>query len=80
MNKPIYLGMSILDISKTLMYEFWYDYIKPQYQDKAKLSYQILTALLFILKLKVFMKTLLMMLKNSLTHLTIERMTKDHFQ
>ena len=37
MNKPIYLGMSILDISKTLMYEFWYDYIKPKYQDRAKL-------------------------------------------
>ena len=28
MNKPIYLGLSILEISKTLMYEFWYDYIK----------------------------------------------------
>ena len=28
MNKPIYLGMSILDTSKTLMYEFWYDYVK----------------------------------------------------
>ena len=39
MNKLIYLGMSILDISKTLMYEFWYDYIKPKYQDKAKLCY-----------------------------------------
>ena len=37
MNKPVYLGMSILDISKTLMYEFWYDYIKPKYQDRAKL-------------------------------------------
>ena len=39
MNKPVYLGMSILDISKTLMYEFWYDYIKPKYQDRAKLCY-----------------------------------------
>ena len=39
MNKPVYLGMSILDISKTLMYEFWYDYIKPKYKDKAKLCY-----------------------------------------
>ena len=35
MNKPIYLGQAILDISKTLMYEFWYDYIKPKYGDKA---------------------------------------------
>ena len=39
MNKPIYLGMSILDISKTWMYEFWYDYMKPKYQDRAKLCY-----------------------------------------
>ena len=39
MNKSVYLGMSILDISKTLMYEFWYDYIKPKYQNKSKLCY-----------------------------------------
>ena len=37
MNKPLYLGMSKLDISKTLMYKFWYDYIKPNYKDKAKI-------------------------------------------
>ena len=39
MNKPVYLGMSILDISKTLLYEFWYDYIKPKYKEEAKLCY-----------------------------------------
>ena len=39
MNKPVYLGMSTLDISKTLVYEFWYDYIKPKYKDNAKLCY-----------------------------------------
>ena len=39
MNKPVYLGMSILDISKTLTYEFWYDYVKPKYKEKAKLCY-----------------------------------------
>ena len=39
MNKPIYLGRLILDISKTAMYKFWYDYFKPKYGDKAKLCY-----------------------------------------
>ena len=39
MNKPIYLGMSILDISKRLIYKFWYDYIKPKYGDKVILCY-----------------------------------------
>ena len=39
MNKPIYLGMSILDINKTLIYEFWYDYIKRKYGDRATLCY-----------------------------------------
>ena len=38
-NKPIYLGLSILEISKILMYEFWYDYMKPKYGNKVKLCY-----------------------------------------
>ena len=39
MKKPIYLGLSILEISKILMYEFWYDYMKPKYNDNVKLCY-----------------------------------------
>ena len=38
-TKTLYLGMSILNISKILMYEFWYDYINPRYGDKKKLCY-----------------------------------------
>ena len=37
MKKPIYLGLSILEISKILMYEFWYDYMKPKYNDNVRL-------------------------------------------
>ena len=39
LNKPIPVGQAILDISKTLMYEFWYDYTEPKYGDKVKLCY-----------------------------------------
>ena len=38
-NKPIYLGEAVLDLSKTLMFEFWYDYLKPMYGDKIRLCY-----------------------------------------
>ena len=37
MNKPVYLGLSILELSKILMYEFWYDYVKPKYGEKVSL-------------------------------------------
>ena len=38
-NKPVYLGQAILDLSKTLMYEFHYDYMRPKYDSKVKLCY-----------------------------------------
>ena len=38
-NKPVYLGLSIIEISKTLMYELWYDFMKPKYGDNVKLCY-----------------------------------------
>ena len=40
MNKPVYLGLSILEISKIVMYEFWYDYLKQKYGKRAKLGHK----------------------------------------
>ena len=39
MNKRVYLGLSILEISKILIYEFWHEYMKPKYADNVKLCY-----------------------------------------
>ena len=39
MNKPVYLGLSILELSKILMYDFSHDYVKPKYGEKVKLCY-----------------------------------------
>ena len=39
MNKPVCLGLSMQELSKILMFEFWYDYVKPKYGEKAKLYY-----------------------------------------
>ena len=56
MNKPVYLGQAILDISKTLMYEFWYDYIKPKYGDKARLFYMDTDSFIMHIKTEDFYK------------------------
>ena len=39
LNKPVYLGLSILDVGKTVMHGFWCDYVKPKYGENAKLCY-----------------------------------------
>ena len=56
MNKPVYLGLSILEISKTLMYEFWYDYIKPKYGDNVKLCYMDTDSFIMHIKKEDFYK------------------------
>ena len=61
MNKPIYLGLSILEISKILMYEFWYDYIKPKYNDNVRLCYMDTDSFVMNIKTNDFIKILLMM-------------------
>ena len=56
MNKPIYLGLSILDISKILMYEFWYDYMKPKYDDNVKFCYVDTDSFIINIKTEDFYK------------------------
>ena len=56
MNKPIYLGSSILEISKTLMYEFWYDYMKPKYANNVKLCYMDTDSFIMNIKTNDFYK------------------------
>ena len=56
MNKPVYLGLSILEISKILMYEFWYDYIKPKYGDNVKLCYMDTDSFIMNIKTEDFYK------------------------
>ena len=54
MDKPIPVGQAILDISKTLMYKLWYDYLKPQYQDKVKLCYMDTDSFIFQIETEDF--------------------------
>ena len=56
MNKPVYLGQAILDINKTLMYEFLYDFIKPKYGDKAQLCYMDTDSFVNYIKIEDFCK------------------------
>ena len=63
MNKKVYLGLSILELSKILRYEFWYDYVKSEYGDKAKLCYMDTDSFIVNIQNMIFVKILQKMLK-----------------
>ena len=67
MNRPVYIGLSILELSKILMYEFWYDYVKPKYDENQSCVIWIQTVSLYTKKQMIFTKILQKMLKQDLT-------------
>ena len=67
MKKPIYLGLSILESSKIIMYEFWYDYVKKKYGDMVKLCYMDTDSLIMNIKTKDFW----MLRKGSILQITV---------
>ena len=56
MNKPVYLGMCILDLSKTIMYDFYYNYLKQKYGDKVKLLFSDTDSLMCEIETEDFYK------------------------
>ena len=80
MNKPVYFGQAILDISKTLCMNFGMTMLSQSTKIKQHYAIWILIALLLILKLKIFMKILLTMLKNGLIQVTMIKKIKDLYQ
>ena len=81
MTKPLYLGMSILDISKIYEFMNFGTIILTQIMEtEQNFATQILIALLFTLKPKIFLEIFLMILKDGLIRLTMIKMIKDLFQ
>ena len=80
MNKQLYLGMAILDISKLLMYKFCYDYIKPKYGDRAKLCYTDTDSFIIHIFTENVFEDIVGDVGDGLIHLAMIKMTKDVFQ
>ena len=69
MNRPVYFGLSILELSKIIRYKFSYHYVKPKYGEKAKLCYMDTDSFIVYIKTDdICIKTLHKMLKQGLIH------------
>ena len=79
-NKPLYLGMSILDISKILTYEFWYNYVIPKYGYRAKLCYTDIDSFIIYIKTEDFFEDISSDVENDLIRLTIIKRVKYLYQ
>ena len=66
MNKSVCLGLSIIDLSKTVMYEFWYDYLKPKYGEMQEFARSMQRTSFSIQKQMMFIKILQKMFKQDL--------------
>ena len=77
MNKPVYLGLSILEISKIKMYEFWYDYMKPKYSDNVKLCCMDTDSFIMHTKTESFYKDIADDVEKDLIHQIMKSI--DHY-
>ena len=68
MSKPIYLGFSILEISKTLMYRFWYEHLKSKYGDNVRLCDTDTASFTFHVKTRYFYEDIANNVENDLIH------------
>ena len=79
MNTPIPVGQAILDVSKTLIYNFWNDYIKLKYGDKAKLCYMDTGSFIIHIETEDFFKDTADDVKYGSTLLNMMKMMKNHY-
>ena len=79
MNKPVYLGQAILNLSKTLMYEFNYNYMRPKYGSKVKLCYMDTGSFVYEIQAEDFYRDIAKMWKKGLIQVDIQRMITDHY-
>ena len=79
MNKPMYLGQAILDLSKTVMYEFHYDYMKPKYSENLTLCYMDTDSLVYEIETEDFYEDIADDVEERFNTSEIAKKMPDHY-